>query len=169
MEEAIGDCTNVHMMYPGLVYGFLSLTRANRSTRPGIAQNDVCVAGEGGTAAVVPSVVRYHSVLANLTGRKFVRNESSRYESVGLVLVDPGERHAGEVYSAFPPADSLLRFESFFDRLYECYDLRYPYMATGMVAAQRVCWSQRSAAVGALVETLGPLYERALGYAVRLE
>jgi len=169
MEEAIGDCTNVHMMYPGLVYGFLSLIRANRSTRPGIAQNDVCVVGEGDAAAVVASVVRYHSVLANLTGRRFVRNESSRYESVGLVLVDPEEEHAGEVYSAFPPPDSLLRFESFLCRLYDCYDLRYPYMATGMVAAQRVCWSERSPAVRALAETLGPPQESALGYTVRLE
>ena len=30
LEEAVGDCTNIHMAYPALVYGFLMLVRANR-------------------------------------------------------------------------------------------------------------------------------------------
>lgn len=30
LEEAIGDCANIHLGYPSLVYGFLILVRANR-------------------------------------------------------------------------------------------------------------------------------------------
>lgn len=30
MEEAVGDCTNLHIAYPALVYGFLQVLRANR-------------------------------------------------------------------------------------------------------------------------------------------
>lgn len=29
MEEAIGDCTNLHISYPNLVYGFLHIMKAN--------------------------------------------------------------------------------------------------------------------------------------------
>src|SRR5439155_24770451 len=29
LEEAVGDCTNIHIAYPALVYGFLHLLRAN--------------------------------------------------------------------------------------------------------------------------------------------
>lgn len=30
MEEAVGDCTNLHITYPGLVYAFLTVLRANQ-------------------------------------------------------------------------------------------------------------------------------------------
>jgi hypothetical protein len=30
MEEALGDCTNIHLMYPGFVFGFLHLIRFNK-------------------------------------------------------------------------------------------------------------------------------------------
>src|SRR5438067_985202 len=43
MEEAIGDSTNVHIMYPGLVYGFLHFLRANRSGQDDFVPNDVSV------------------------------------------------------------------------------------------------------------------------------
>jgi len=33
MEEAVGDCTNIHITYPALVYGFLVAIRANRRRR----------------------------------------------------------------------------------------------------------------------------------------
>jgi len=34
MEEAAGDCTNLHMAYPALVYGFWHLLRANEESDP---------------------------------------------------------------------------------------------------------------------------------------
>ena len=30
MEETIGECTNLHITYPALVFGYLFLIRANR-------------------------------------------------------------------------------------------------------------------------------------------
>jgi hypothetical protein len=32
MEEAVGDCTNLHIAYPALVYGFLEVLRANHES-----------------------------------------------------------------------------------------------------------------------------------------
>ena len=84
MEEAIGDCTNLHVMYPGIVYGFLHLLKANRDGQPGVAKNDVCLQPDG---TPVPSVVRYHDLLCDLAGRKFIRNDLTRYEAVALMLV----------------------------------------------------------------------------------
>ena len=30
MEETIGECTNLHITYPALVFGYLFIIRANR-------------------------------------------------------------------------------------------------------------------------------------------
>jgi hypothetical protein len=30
MEEAVGDCTNLHITYPALVYAYLTVLRANQ-------------------------------------------------------------------------------------------------------------------------------------------
>ena len=35
MEEAVGDCTNLHIAYPPLVCGYLFVMRANRSVEVG--------------------------------------------------------------------------------------------------------------------------------------
>ena len=68
MEEAIGDSTNVHVMYPGMVYGFLSLIRANRASE-GYSANDI---GIGANSTVSPQIQRYLAALNEMTGRKFV-------------------------------------------------------------------------------------------------
>ena len=47
MEEAIGDSTNLHIMYPGLVYAFLHVLKAHRAGAPGLAPNDIAVSCEG--------------------------------------------------------------------------------------------------------------------------
>jgi hypothetical protein len=168
MEEAIGDCTNIHIMYPGLVYGLLSLIRANRSTTPGISGNDTCLLCEKEPPTVVMSVRRYHSVLANLTGRKFVRNDHSRYEAVGLLLVEAQGDLTGAIHDGFPPTDDLLAFRSFFRTLYECYDLRYPYVAANMAAARRAAWAERSPALDVLQTGLGDEHPSVLGYVPRV-
>ncbi|MBM3499450.1 MAG: hypothetical protein FJX74_12355 [Armatimonadetes bacterium] len=168
MEEAIGDCTNVHIMYPGLVYGFLSLIRANRSTTPGIARNDVCLMCDEDPPRLATSVLRYHSVLANLTGRRFVRDDHARYEAVGLLLVEAQADEAGWIHGRFPPATDVLAFGAFFGRLYECYDLRYPYVAANMAAVRRVEWAETSPAVDAVQAALGDEHPDALGYVPRL-
>jgi hypothetical protein len=169
MEEAIGDCTNLHIMYPGLVYGFLSMIRANRSSDAGFAKNDVClVERDGAEVAVVDAVQRYHDILSSLSGRRFVRDEQSRYEAVGMLLVESAEGNAGAVFPAFPPATSPLHFHSFFPTLYVAYDLRYPYMATRMASAQRVAWDGHSPAIRRLCDVLGSQAAATLGYEWRV-
>ena len=103
MEEAVGDCTNLHISYPNLVYGFLHVIRANREgplapeaahflkadDAGNVAANDIALRGDG---EVVESIVRYHDVLLGLTGRDGVRNDISRYEALALAMVDPERR-----------------------------------------------------------------------------
>ena len=92
MEEAIGDSTNVHVMYPGLVYGFLSLLRANRET-DGYSANDLRIAADN---SVSPQIKRYYAALCEMTGRRFIRDDYTRYEAVALVVV--GKRSPDDGY-----------------------------------------------------------------------
>src|SRR2546423_2161508 len=79
MEEAIGDSTNLHIMYPGLVYGFIHFLRVNRAGAIGVRPNDVSLTTAGEPVA---AVVRYHQALRGLAGRRFVRDDYTRYEAV---------------------------------------------------------------------------------------
>jgi len=165
MEEAIGDCTNLHVMYPGLVYGFLHLLKANRSGQPGIRDNDVSVLPD---EQVAPSIARYHDLLRELAGRRFVRNDFTRYEAVALMLVESASGRTGAVFPSFPPSDSPLMPATFFDTLYRVYDLRYPYMGIMIRQARRVVWDPASPAFCAIREATGKDLETALGYTPRL-
>ncbi len=164
MEEAIGDSTNLHVMYPGLVYGFLSLIRANRESE-GYLANDMGIAANG---AVSPQIQRYLAALNEMTGRKFVRNDYTRYEAVGLVLVENSDPHVGTVNPAFPPPDSLLRVEPFFSRLLEIYDLRYPFRAEHMPAVRRAEWLASSPLYKEITSRQKRPLEDALGYLPRM-
>lgn len=66
MEEAAGDCTNLHMSYPALVYGFLHVMRANTPADVSTA-NDLAI---GPSGSVVDSIVRYHDAMSRITGRQ---------------------------------------------------------------------------------------------------
>ncbi len=83
MEEAVGDCTNLHISYPALVYGFFQVIRANREGQ-GVPKNDVAMRADGG---VTEAISRYHDVLARLAGRNDVRDDATKYEAVALALV----------------------------------------------------------------------------------
>jgi hypothetical protein len=37
MEETIGECTNLHITYPALVFGYLFVIRANKQTEEAVA------------------------------------------------------------------------------------------------------------------------------------
>lgn len=162
MEEAIGDSTNLHIMYPGLVYGFFQVIKANRAGTVGIAANDVAVDASGNT---VTSIRRYHDVLSGLTGRRFVRDDFTRYEAVGFAMVETIDGARGHVLESYPPAASPLRPERFFETLFNTYDLRYPYVAVSMRALERRVWSRDSPALKAL----GPeeQWQTRLGYMPR--
>lgn len=145
MEEAVGDCTNLHIAYPALVYGFLHVLRATREA-PGVEPNDVAVHRDN---TVADNVRRYHDVLVRLAGRGDIRSEASKYEAVALALVDPDPPSAGEFTPAFPPKRSPLRLSDFFDRLYEQYDQRFVYSAPALeTTTRRLEWDPESPVVG---------------------
>ncbi len=101
MEEAVGDCTNLHISYPNLVYGFLHVIRANP---------------EGPLAVEAAHFLKADAVrgLADGVGRQAV--ESSAYHSTGewhrlpevdrALLAALGEEAETDLHG---PASLLLR------------------------------------------------------------
>ncbi len=159
MEETIGECTNLHITYPALVLGYFVLMRANRTVQdaleaptlspdedaaddepqaveeedPGvaageeeIAANDIAILDAG---VPTESIVRFHAALREMTLRRGMRDEISRYEAITLALVEPKGTAAGGLFSGFPPDDSPLRLEKFFATLYQRYEERFVYGA----------------------------------------
>ncbi len=163
MEEAIGDSTNLHIMYPGLVYGFLQVIRGNREDDAGVGKNDVAMDRDG---KVVDAVTRYHHALVELSGRRFVRDDLTRYERVAMALVETESGRTGEVSAVFPEADSPLRLEGFFRFLLETYDLRFPYAGPSLRGLKRKEWALDSPAFA----DLGGLdsLDTRLGYSPRI-
>ncbi len=156
MEEAVGDCTNLHISYPNLVYGFLHVIRANKEGRlepeaahflkadeaGNVAANDIAIRGDG---EVVESILRYHDVLLGLAGRDGVRNDISRYEALALAMVEPEGR---TVVADWPSAASPLRMEKFMDAVYRAYDQRYVYAAPKLAKrTARLAWRADSPAL----------------------
>jgi hypothetical protein len=154
MEEAVGDCTNLHITYPAMVTGYLFVMRAHKqqamiaaatTAPPGsgrtIAQNDIAIQHSG---EPVESVVRFRNALRELTGRRGIRNDVSRYEAVAMVLVDPAD-NPGQVLESYPRTDSPLRIDRFFESLYLRYDERYVYSAPDLkLVTRRREWSPDS-------------------------
>ncbi len=165
MEEAAGDCTNLHMMYPGLVYGFLSILKGHRPGDPGVQPNDLCLDDRG---QVVPAVKRYHDVLVTLAGRRLVTNQQARYEAIALAVVEPSGPQAGKVRDGWPPEQSLLSLGRFLPTIYGAYDLRYPYVAAQLASARRVEWAQTSPAFEAIAQGVEADLSVALGYDPRM-
>ena len=158
MEEAVGDCTNLHIAYPPLVCGYLFVMRANRAEEVGrvpdaadsgrnpparpLVENDVAIDDDG---RPVESVRRFHAALRELAGRRGIRNDASRYEAISLALASTRPERSGEICDGFP--GSALRFERFFDSLYRQYDERFVYAAPdlGKVTVRRE-WNPASPA-----------------------
>jgi hypothetical protein len=144
MEEAIGDCTNLHISYPNLVYGFLHIMKANVAG-PGVAANDVALLADGRVASAIQ---RYHDAMAELTGRRGVRNDYTRYEAVALVLVHSSGDGIGEVLASFPVESSRLLFSAYFESLYRIYDHRFVYAAPDLTSTtRRLEWDEESPAL----------------------
>ena len=158
LEEAGGDCTNLHLTYRCLVYAFWSVMRANRpgplppgapagmATEDGkVAANDIAVDAKG--KPVMP-IVRYHLALSGLAGRDSIRNDVSKYEAVALTLVEVGEKKIGQVFSPYPERGSALSVEGLFPRIYQQYDLRFVYQAPDLESlTKRRGWSTDSPAL----------------------
>ncbi len=140
MEETIGECTNLHITYPALVFGYMFVIRANARVADASSEalsnstirttalgpNDIALA-EGGKP--VESIVRFHSALRELTGRRGIRDDVSGYEAVMLAMIQTTGERTGDISADFPPVDSPLRSEEFFTTLYRRYEERYVFGA----------------------------------------
>lgn len=158
MEEAVGDCTNLHITYPALVYGFYVVLRANRRAPEVRAGRELLEAEEQGDVATADlairdggepaeMIVRFHSALRELTGRRGIRNDVSRYEAISLGLVDAAPDRFGEMLAVFPPPESPLRPERFFSDIYARYDERFVYGAPDLKrTTRRLEWDPESPA-----------------------
>jgi hypothetical protein len=122
MEEAIGECTNIHLMYPGFVFGFLHLIKFSKVSESGSIQD----ASFGEDDQPLASLTRYHGVLASLSGRSLITDPGSRYESVALIVYRCRNGRA-EIWPNYPDPNSPVHFSRFFQRLYDLYDLRFAY------------------------------------------
>jgi hypothetical protein len=133
MEEALGDCANIHMMYPGFVFGFLHFIRY--ATPASVLAADASFGSDG---QPLPKLIRYHDVLLSLSGRTTITDPAMRYESVGLVVY----KCENGVVDTYPPADSPVHYRDFYERLYRIYDLRYAYPDSSGKSSRKV-WSPR--------------------------
>jgi len=144
MEEAPGDCVNIHMMYPGFVFGFLHLIKFAKTTDV-VSPNDASFDSKG---KPLDSIVRYHNALSALTGRTTITDPAMRYESVGLLVYQCVDGKA-KVFPNYPATESPIHFSRFFQKLYDAYDLRYAYPDTSgrnhrkAWAVPRGSWSEK--------------------------
>ena len=144
MEEAVGDCTNLHISYPALVYGFLHIFKANRENES-TSSNDMFVHTNG---RIADGIVRYHDVMSRLTGRDDVRAEVTRYEAVSIMAAKAQSKHHGEIFESFPHQDSPLDFKRFMSTLYRQYDERFVYAAPALSnKTRRLEWRSDSLAL----------------------
>ncbi len=175
MEETIGECTNLHITYPAMVVGYFVLLRANRTVEDAldapeldpdeeivadqsdadagigepppanavqIEPNDIAIRSSG---EPVEEILRFHAALSEMTGRRGIRDEISRYESIGLALAEPRGEQAGSVFAKFPPTDSPLHSDRFFSALYQQYDERFVFGAPLLASrTRRQTWSSAS-------------------------
>lgn len=150
LEETIGECTNLHIAYPALVFGYLSVLRANRDAAltaeqldsgdadtpvsSQLTKNDIALARDG---SVVLSIRRFHDALSEMQGRRGIRNDLSRYEAIGLGLASMEADKSGKLVDGYPNSRSPLRFDKFFGTLYRQYDERFVIRAPDLESATR--------------------------------
>lgn len=96
------------------------------STNRASAANDIAIDEDG---EVSDGIIRFHAALREMTGRRGIRDEISRYEAMTIVMVDPRGDHPGSVFTGFPQADSPLQLSAFFKTLYQRYEERFVYGA----------------------------------------
>lgn len=162
MEETIGECTNLHITYPAMVFGYLFVIRANRFVEEAasiaghedappakqLKANDIAMAIGG---EPVESIIRFHSALRELTARRGIRDDVSRYEAVSLAMVEMADADLGALLPIYPSKDSPLRLEQFFETLYLRYDERFVYAAPDLKSVtQRLEWAPESPALQAV-------------------
>ena len=180
MEETIGECTNLHITYPAMVFGYMFVIRANESiakiagtaeaeTAPALRQlaaNDIAIQAGG---EPVESIFRFHTALRQLTGRQGIRDDGSRYEAVTLAMVKTTGERAGDVMSTFPAYDSPLRIEQFFETLYLRYEERYVLGAPDLKSVtRRYQWDASSPVFNEITDLTNDYVSPVLDYKPRV-
>ena len=156
MEETIGECTNLHITYPALVLGYLVLLRANRAIDASLELAADAVGDP--SAELAAGIMRFHNALRELAGRRGIRNDVSRYEAIGMGLVEMASAAKGALLADYPEKESSLRIEKFFSTLYLRYDERFVTSAPDLASkTRRLEWSEDSPA----------LIDRDFGYEAR--
>jgi hypothetical protein len=136
MEEALGECSNVHMMYPGFVFGFLHLIK-----QCPLGEYDKPNASFDATGRLPMScLTRYHDVLVSLSGRTSTIDPAMRYEAVGLIVYQC-RNGVTTICPDYPPPHSPVHYSSFFNRLYNIYDIRFAYPDSDGKTNYRKFWS----------------------------
>jgi hypothetical protein len=122
MEEALGECVNIHMMYPGALLGFLHCIRFARPDQVADTRNASFTIDN----FPIKGIVRYHDVLATLSGRNLISDPPMLYEAVAmLVYQEVGDKMV--IWNDYPPEHSPVHYKHFFERLYKLYDIRFSY------------------------------------------
>ena len=108
---------------------------------------------------LVAGIMRFHNALGELTGRRGIRNDVSRYEAIGMGLVEMKSDAKGALLGDYPHYESVLRIEKFFATLYLRYDERFVTSAPDLASkTRRLEWSSDSPA----------LIDRDFGYQARV-
>lgn len=156
MEETVGECTNLHITYPAMVVGYFSVLKGNRAVAVeattaikspetlarAMVKDDMAFRSD---LEPVERIVRFHAALREMTGRRGIRNDVSRYEAMTIVLLEAEDANAGSVFSLFPPVESPIRLESFFATLYARYDERFVFGAPKLKkTTKRLEWCESS-------------------------
>lgn len=157
MEEAAGDCTNIHLAYPGLVYAFWHVLRGNKQGKapPDTPKTfnlengrfraaDVALKSDG---TLSNHLIRYELAMERLNGRPDMRDEPSSYEAVGITLADVSPGCSGKPVAGLPTEESGLTYSQMFASIYRHYDLRFVYQSPALAATtRRFAWSPQSPA-----------------------
>jgi hypothetical protein len=106
--------------------------------------NDIAILEDG---TVVEGIRRFHQALRDMTGRRGIRDEISRYEAMTMALIEPQGPNAGDVLKQFPPDNSPLLLKDFFQTLYQRYEERFVYGAPSLAErgfTTRLDWDPES-------------------------
>lgn len=116
-------------------------------------KNDLAFDANGN---VVESIVRFHAALSEMTGRRGIRDEISRYEAMTTVMVEPKGATAGAALNDFPATGSSLHLSLFFKTLYQRYEERFVYGAPLLAGTTaRYFWDSASPALNTGARPVG--------------
>lgn len=159
MEDAAGDCVNLHSTYPALVSAYWAVLRAipagqvprgaeayiEAGPNGEVPPNDVAILKNG---EVCDSIRRYGAALVVMSGRERIDGDLHKYEATALTLVEVREPIVGHVVNTYPESQSTLDSALLFATIYRLYDLRFVYQFPKLEKhTRRLVWSAESPAL----------------------